>query len=148
MKTNSPAHRILIYTHDSSGVGHVHRSMNIVRALAEQSPTSSILFVTDSPTVQMLKDIPRNTDYVKLPTIGTSGTQANLSSTFGVGIVELSLLRRTMIQQIVDIFAPDVFLVDNFPLGSREELVPTLHQARISHTRTLLGLNRKLTIEV
>ena len=140
MRTNSSEHRVLIYTHDSLGVGHVRRSMNIVHALAEQSPQFSILLVTDTPSVQILKDIPRNADYVKLPTIAASGAKANQPPTLGVGIVELSLLRRTMIQQIVDTFAPDVFLVDNFPLGYREELVPTLHQARISHTRTLLGL--------
>jgi len=140
MRTNSSAHRILIYTHDSFGVGHVRRSMHIVQAVAEQSPQSSILLVTGSPSVELFKDIPQNADYVKLPTIAKSGAKANQPPTLGVGIVELSLLRRTMIQQIVDTFAPDVFLVDNFPLGSRQELVATLHQARRSHTRTLLGL--------
>ena len=140
MRTNSSAHRLLIYTHDSFGVGHVRRSMNIVQAVAEQSPQSSILLVTGSPSVELFKDIPQNADYVKLPTIAKSGAKANQPPTLGVGIVELSLLRRTMIQQIVDTFSPDVFLVDNFPLGSRQELVATLHQARRSHTRTLLGL--------
>jgi predicted glycosyltransferase len=37
-------------------------------------------------------------------------------------------------------FEPDVFLVDNFPLGTRHELLPSLRDLRHRPTRTVLGL--------
>jgi predicted glycosyltransferase len=50
------------------------------------------------------------------------------------------MLRREMIRNLVVSFAPDVFLVDNFPLGSGDELLATLHELRRGPTRTVLGL--------
>ena len=45
-----------------------------------------------------------------------------------------------MVREAVTSFRPDVFLVDNFPLGSRRELVDTLEELRGSGTKTVLGL--------
>lgn len=140
MIANSLAPRILIYTHDAFGVGHIRRSLHIVRALNDHAPQAAILLVTGSQSVGMLKDLPQNADYVKLPTIAASGARLDKLPTLGVGLVEISLLRRNLIQEIVRTFAPDVLVVDNWPLGARQELVPTLHETRRNSTRTILGL--------
>ncbi|MCI0414584.1 hypothetical protein L0222_17540 [bacterium] len=132
--------RIAVFTHDAYGLGHIRRCSHIVQKFSESAPNSSILLVTGSPAVQMLKSFPPNADYVKIPTVVTSGVQGSKPPMLSIGLAELSLLRRRMIQETITTFAPDVFLVDNFPLGSRLELLPTLMELRKSSTRILLGL--------
>ncbi len=132
--------RIAISTHDAYGVGHVQRCLRIVKALAERAPQAAILFITGSPSVDMLKYLPENADYVKIPTIVTSGAQGAKPPILAVGLAEVSFLREKLIQEVVHRFAPDVFVVDNFPLGSRLELLPSLKELRRRATRTILGL--------
>lgn len=138
METRSA--RIALFTHDAYGLGHVRRCVHIVHGLARRAPESAILLITGSPAVEMLRSLPPCADYVKIPTIVTSGSQGAQPPILPVGLAELSLLRQRLIDQALLTFAPDVFLVDNFPLGSRWELLPALQQVRRSGTRAVLGL--------
>jgi predicted glycosyltransferase len=132
--------RIAIFTHDAYGLGHVRRCVHLVHGLAARAPQAPILFITGAPAVEMLRSLPPNADYVKIPTIVTSGVQGAMPPVLGIGLAELSLLRSRTIRELVRSFAPDVFLVDNFPLGSRLELLPTLKALRPLGTRIVLGL--------
>ncbi|NIR43214.1 MAG: hypothetical protein GWN99_04690 [Gemmatimonadetes bacterium] len=132
--------RIAVFTHDAYGVGHVRRCLHIVQGLAAREPEAAMLLVTGSPALELLRTLPPNADYVKIPTIVTSGTQGTRPPVLPLGLAELSLLRRQVIRETVLSFAPDVFLVDNFPLGSRLELLPTLKELRRIGTRVALGL--------
>lgn len=138
METASP--RVALFTHDAYGLGHVRRCVHIVHGLARRQPESAILLITGSPAVEMLRSLPPCADYVKIPTIVTSGSQGAQPPILPVGLAELSLLRQRLIHQALVTFAPDVFLVDNFPLGSRWELLPALQEMRRSGTRAVLGL--------
>lgn len=138
MSAGSP--RIAIFTHDAYGLGHVRRCVHIVHGLARQAPDAALLLVTGSPAVEMLRSLPPNADYVKIPTVVTSGAKGALPPILPLGLAELSLLRRRVIREVLLAFAPDVFLVDNFPLGSRLELLPALQALRRSGARIALGL--------
>lgn len=139
-RDGSPAPRIAVFTHDAYGLGHVRRCLHIVQALAQRAPHAAILFITGSPAVDMLKRLPPNTDYVKIPTVVTSGVPGTKPPILGVGLAEVSRLRSRLIQEALVTFAPDVFLVDNFPLGSRLELLASLHALWRRRTRIVLGL--------
>lgn len=139
MNTKSPP-RIAVFTHDAYGLGHIRRSVHILRGLAEREPDAALLLVTGSPGVQMLRSLPPNADYVKVPTVVTSGAQGALPPLLPLGLAELSFLRRRLIRETLLTFAPDIFLVDNFPLGSRMELLPTLQELKRGGTRIALGL--------
>ncbi len=135
-----PSVRIAIFTHDAYGLGHVRRCLNIAQALARRAPDAAILLITGSPAVDLFASLPPNADYVKIPTIVTSGSESAHPPILPVGVAELSLLRRELILQTLSTFAPDVFLVDNFPLGARLELLPALQELRKCRTRIVLGL--------
>ncbi|HSF33293.1 MAG TPA: glycosyltransferase [Candidatus Tectomicrobia bacterium] len=132
--------RIGIFTHDAYGLGHIRRSLHIIQALSERAPQAAILLITGCPANDMLRGLPQNADFVKIPTIVTSGADGAKPPVLPVGLAELSFLRARSIREIVRTFAPDVFLVDNFPLGSRLELLSTLQELRRTATRTILGL--------
>jgi predicted glycosyltransferase len=140
MSTNQTPLRIAIFTHDAYGIGHVRRCLRIITALAERAPESAILLITGSPAVDMFKSLPPNADYVKIPTILTSGAFAARPPTLPIGLAELGHLRQHLIREITGAFAPDIMLVDNFPLGTQAELLPTLQQLRRDGGRAVLGL--------
>lgn len=134
------ATRIAIFTHDTFGLGHVRRCLHITRALADRAPHASILMITGSPAFSMFTDLPANADVVKIPVIAKTGAKRLRPSHVKLPLPELSALRQRLIREAVLGFAPDVFLVDNFPLGSQGELVPILQELRRLPTRTVLGL--------
>lgn len=135
-----PDRRYALFTHDAFGLGHVRRSVRIVRALVEHDPGASVLLVTGSPATHWLRSLPPGCDHLRIPTIVTSGAGAALPSTLGLGVAELAALRGGITQRALELFEPDVLLVDNFPLGTRLELLPTLRELRHRPTRTVLGL--------
>lgn len=140
MTSTSTAPRIAIFTHDAYGVGHVRRSSRILRAIAELEPRSSLLLITGSPVTHLLRDLPPNADSIKIPTIVTSGTEGTRPPTLNMGLAELAAFRGEITKRALELFEPDVFLVDNFPLGTRLELLPALRELRHRPTRTVLGL--------
>lgn len=132
--------RIAIFTHDTFGLGHLRRCLHVIRAVARRSPEAAILLITGSPAVRVLHDLPPNADFVKIPTIAKTGAKRVQPPHVPLPLAGVTMLRRELIQEIVHSFAPDVFLVDNFPLGSGDELLRTLHELRGGRTRTVLGL--------
>lgn len=132
--------RIAFYTHDTFGMGHLRRCLNLIEALARRRPDAAILLVTGSPALGLVTGQPANVDVVKLPTIAPTGTAANRPQHLPIGMEGLIRMRRETIAKLVETFAPDVFVVDNFALGARRELLPTLDALRSTTTRTVLGL--------
>lgn len=138
MAGSSP--RIAIFTHDAYGVGHVRRSSRILRAVAEREPDSALLLITGSPATNILRELPPNADTIKIPTIITSGVEGTRPPSLNIPLAELASLRGELTLRALELFEPDVFLVDNFPLGTRLELLPALRELRHRPTRTVLGL--------
>ena len=132
--------RFALFTHDAYGLGHIRRSTRILSALAEREPQSSLLLITGSPATHLLRDLPANADTVKLPTIVTSGVEGTRPPTLDIGVAELASMRGELTRRALELFDPDVLLVDNFPLGTRLELLPVLRDLRRRPTRTVLGL--------
>ncbi|HVS03973.1 MAG TPA: glycosyltransferase [Thermoanaerobaculia bacterium] len=135
-----PDRRYALFTHDAYGLGHVRRSVRIVRALAERDPGASILLITGSPATHWLRSLPPGADHLHLPTIVTSGEGPTRPATLALGVAELAALRGGITQRALELLEPDVLLVDNFPLGTRLELLPALRELRHRPTRTALGL--------
>ena len=85
--------RIAIFTHDTFGIGHVRRCLHIIQALADRAPQAAILFITGSPAVDMLKSLPQNAEYLKIPTLAVLRADCAKPPTLPIGLVETSLLR-------------------------------------------------------
>jgi predicted glycosyltransferase len=132
--------RIALFTHDTYGLGHVRRSLRFVHALAAKVPGAPILLVTGSPVSHPFEGLPAHADWIKIPTVVKTGSPEHRPSHLPISLSETTRLRAGLIREAMLGFSPDVLLVDNFPLGSRRELLPVLRDLRRGRTRVLLGL--------
>jgi predicted glycosyltransferase len=140
LKSKSTAPRLAVFTHDTYGLGHVRRCLHIVRALAKRRPDAAILFITGCPAFPLLGGLPDNADYIKIPTIVKTGAEGLKPPHLRVELAELSSLRERLIRTALLAFEPDILLVDNFPLGSRRELLSSLKELHARGVHIALGL--------
>lgn len=134
------APRILFYSHDTFGLGHLRRSRALAAAVTQTDTEASALILTGSPIAGRFT-FPRRVDHVRLPGVTKRADGSYASQTIGMGIDEVTELRSGLIQTAVLQFDPDVLIVDKEPTGFRGELLPTLeHLSRSRRTKLVLGL--------
>ncbi|MCA0907654.1 hypothetical protein LCM27_14720 [Ruegeria marisrubri] len=142
-KTNSKpgrAPRILFYSHDTFGLGHLRRSRALAAAITQADQSASALILTGSPVAGRFT-FPRRVDHVRLPGVTKRADGSYAARTIGMGIEEVTELRSGLIQTAVQQFDPDVLIVDKEPTGFRGELLPTLnHLQQNCGTKMVLGL--------
>jgi predicted glycosyltransferase/nucleoside-diphosphate-sugar epimerase len=133
--------RLLIYGHDTYGLGHLRRNLTIAAGLAQEHPDLSILLLTGSPAVQHFT-LPPNVDYVKLPAVIKVADEDYHARTLRMQPAEIVQMRAALVRETVANFAPDVVLVDHAPIGMKGELLPALQELRRARpeTRVALGL--------
>ena len=137
------AMRLLIYSHDTFGMGNIRRMLAISRGLLERFPTCSILLVTGSPVIHCLRlECLKRIDYVKLPCLTRTNRGEYEARYLDTSATELIRLRSELILAAVTHYAPDVLIVDKKPRGVGGELGPTLDylQSKEQPTRTVLIL--------
>jgi predicted glycosyltransferase len=131
--------RLLIYTQDGLGLGHLRRASSIAEEFLRVVPRGSVLTVSDSPLGSLLRDLP-NHDYLKLPSIVKAGPGDWRPHSLPMSIREVRELRSRLILEAATAFRPDVMLVDHMPHGALGELVPTLDRLRTTPTHVVLGV--------
>jgi predicted glycosyltransferase len=133
--------RILMYSQDSYGLGHLRRATNFANALVTQRADLSVLLVVDSPVAPFF-DLQEHIDFVKLPTVVKveAGVFRPGSLLTSYGLVKA--MRSTVNREVLARFRPDVVLVDHMPGGANRELVPALRLLRSLDcpTRIVLGV--------
>jgi predicted glycosyltransferase len=117
--------RILIYSHDTFGLGNIRRMLEVARHLVQSSPEVSVLVITGSPMLHAFR-IPPRVDYVKLPCLSR-----NVEGRYGARFLDLTLeatvrLRANLIKSTIADFAPDLILVDKKPFGVEDEMAGAL----------------------
>lgn len=120
--------RILLYSHDSCGLGNIRRTLLLAEQLREEYPASSILVVTGSPVIHAFR-MPPGVDYLKLPTLDRTDAD-RYAPRFLEGDSIMSM-RRAVLERAVVGFAADLVVVDKRPLGIDGEL----HDALVALTR-------------
>lgn len=130
---------MLIYSHDSFGLGHIRRCRTIAHALAEAIPKLKVLIVSGSPIIGSF-DFKTRVDFVRVPGIIKlrSGDYVPLGA--HGSIQSTTALRSSLIRETATSFEPDLFIVDKEPLGLRGELESTLEALKSRGTRLMLGL--------
>ncbi len=133
--------RLLVYSHDTFGLGNIRRMLSICTHLANATPDISVLLLTGSPLVHNFR-LPLHLDYIKLPCITRTGREEYRTKYLDIDLEVIMRLRAGMIRNAVECFRPDVFLVDKKPLGIQSELKAALGHLRRHHcrTRTILVL--------
>lgn len=131
--------RVLIYSHDSFGLGHLRRCQTIAHAIVDVESGPSVLILSGSPIIGSF-DFRSRVDFVRVPGVIKlrNGEYSSLSLDMGIG--EVLRMRASIIRHTAKVFAPDVFIVDKEPLGLRGEIDVTLRALRQRGTRLVLGL--------
>src|SRR5918996_4592958 len=135
---DTPA-RLLIFSHDSFGLGHLRRCRAIAHHLVEQFPHLSVLILSGSPIIGSF-DFKSRVDFVRVPGVIKLRNGEYTSLNLHIDIEEMLAMRASIIRHTADIFDPHLFLVDKEPLGLRGEVLETLHLLKERGTRLVLGL--------
>ena len=131
--------RLLIYSHDSFGLGHLRRCRAIAHHLVERFKGLSVLILSGSPIIGSF-DFRSRVDFVRVPGVIKLRNGAYTSLNLHLDIENTLEIRRSIIHHTAEVFAPDLFLVDKEPLGLRGEVRSTLEMLRARGTRCVLGL--------
>src|SRR5262245_61449935 len=133
--------KLLVYSHDTYGIGNIRRMLTICQHLLEVIPDLSILLVTGSPVIHSLR-LPELLDYIKLPCLTRVGRSEYTTKYLSSSLNEAVRLRSDLILATVRNFKPDLLMVDKKPLGVKGELRATLDylQSELPGTRQVLIL--------
>jgi predicted glycosyltransferase len=131
--------RILLYSHDTFGLGHLRRCRAIAHSLVERNPDVTALILTGSPIIGAF-DFRARVDFVRVPGVIKLRNGDYTSLNLHLDIEDTVRIRESIIQHTADIFDPDILIVDKEPLGLRGEMEPTLHMLKKRGTRMVLGL--------
>src|SRR6266513_2499535 len=126
--------RILVYSHDTFGLGNIKRMLEISKHLVAAYGNVSVLIISGSPMLHAFR-IPPRIDYIKLPCLNRTLDGAYEVKFLGLGYEDTIRLRASMITSALLDFSPDLILVDKKPFGVSNELAPGL---RLLHGRGAL----------
>ena len=132
--------RVLMYSQDSYGLGHLRRATNLANSLVGEGRDLSVLLIVDSPVAPFfeLKD---HIDFVKLPTIVKVAAGVFKAGRLGASANLIKTIRSKILRDVLAAFDPDLILVDHMPGGANGELIPALRVTRLLHrARVVLGL--------
>jgi predicted glycosyltransferase len=113
--------RLLVYSHDTYGLGNIRRMLAIVEHLVRTNEELCVLILSGSPMMQAFRLSPR-IDYVKLPCLHRSEQGDYGSRYLDISQNDLIDLRADLILQTMNGFRPDLMLIDKKPLGVQNEL--------------------------
>ena len=133
--------RIMLYSHDTYGLGHLRRTLSIATQFAQDFPTASQLIVTGS-TVAGAFDVPNHSDIIKLPSLSKRRDGRYKARSLPLSLSQTIHWRQQMILQATIAFQPDLLLVDKSAAGVQDELLPTLRHLKTwcPETRLVLGM--------
>ena len=139
MRKNTKNARVLIYSHDTFGLGHLRRCHAIAQSLVARRKGLSVLILSGSPIIGSF-DFRSRVDFVRIPGVIKlhNGEYSSLSLDIDIG--EILEMRASIIQHTAKVFNPDLFLVDKEPLGLRGEIHETLRMLKRNGTQCVLGL--------
>ncbi|HKE90249.1 MAG TPA: glycosyltransferase [Gemmatimonadales bacterium] len=132
--------RVAMYSQGMVGFGHIRRNASIAQALRRSELRPAIAMIAEAWQAGALP-LPEGVDCVTLPSIRRDADGGLDSRILEVSHRDVVALRASVIRSVINAFDPDLFLVDQWPLGAAGELVPALWQMRRrGRTRCVLGL--------
>jgi predicted glycosyltransferase len=136
---DSRIYNILMYSHDTYGLGHIRRSMAIASHLSGKEV--NILILTGSPIAGRFT-FPEQVDFVRIPGMIKKTNDEYHSLSIRIDPNQALTIRKNIIAATAKAFKPDLFIVDKEPLGLKREVLPTLKWLRqfMPTTKTILGL--------
>ncbi|HXF82189.1 MAG TPA: glycosyltransferase [bacterium] len=133
--------RVMMYSQDGFGLGHMRRTTSIARQLLALRPDACVLTLADSRLGQFFESSEQH-DYLKLPSILKVGPGNWRAVSLPLPFADVHTMRTELIRAAALSYRPDVLLVDHMPHGAMGELLPALEALRAqgAGTQIVLGL--------
>ncbi|MGB7925536.1 MAG: glycosyltransferase [Pyrinomonadaceae bacterium] len=133
--------KILLYSHDTFGLGNIRRTLLLAQELIEQHPGAAILLITGSQMIHSFR-IPDGVDYIKLPCLDRIDAERYEPRFLSACSEEVKRTRSAILEKSVLGFEPDLMIVDKRPAGVDGELLETLRALRRKQlpTKLVLGM--------
>ena len=131
--------RILMYSHDTFGLGHLRRCRAIAHALVDRFKGLKVLILSGSQIAGAF-DFKARVDFVKIPSVIKLYSGEYTSINEHIDIQETLAMRESLIRDTAELFEPDIFIVDKEPMGLRGEVEKTLEMLQSTGCTTVLGL--------
>ena len=138
-KMQKNSRRILVYCHDTYGLGNIRRMLSICSDLVENDPNLSVLLISGSPLIYGF-EIPQRVEHIKLPGLTRTANNSYSSKSLPEKLDRIIKLRSELIYTVAATFKPDVLLVDKKPLGVENELELTINYLHENQPKTQLML--------
>lgn len=140
--------RIVLYSHDSLGLGHLRRNLALASALSGRLPGLTGRQVTGilvaGTALAPGFRIPAGWDWVILPGV-MKGPEGYRPRDLSVPMQDLVSLRGKLLDSLLQGFDPDLVIVDRHPTGIHLELDGALRRLRAGGSaRIVLGLREVL----
>lgn len=131
--------RVLVYSHDSFGLGHLRRCRAIAHSLVERYKGLSALILSGSPIISSF-DFRARVDFVRIPGVIKLHNGKYTSLGRHIDLKQTLAMRASIIHSTASVFRPHLFLVDKEPLGLGGEVTDTLAMLKTRGAATVLGM--------
>lgn len=133
--------RVLLYSHDTYGLGHLRRNLVLARQLLMSPAPPQVVLATGSPVIDRVP-LPPGLACVSLPPVIKKGADRYDSLDPSLDISLVRRARSAVLSDVVARWRPDVLLVDHAPHGMKGELLPVFDtlRRRSPRTKVVLGL--------
>lgn len=132
--------RLMFYCQHILGIGHLIRSMEIVKGLM---PHFQICFINGGEVIESFP-WPAGLEVINLPPIKTDSEFRSLQIPDEFDSVEaLFEVRKQQLLQVFDRIRPDILMIELFPFGRRRfspELIPLIETAKAADTKVVCSL--------
>lgn len=139
MTERSRKARVLMYSHDTFGLGHLRRCRTIAHSLVEDYRGLQVLIISGA-TIAGAFDYRARVDFVKIPSVIKLRNGDYTSMDQHINMAETMAIRKSIIRHTAETFQPDIFIIDKEPMGLRGEVEETLHVLKERGTTLILGL--------
>jgi predicted glycosyltransferase len=127
--------KVMFYCQHILGMGHLIRSVEIVRGLI---PDFQICFVNGGQVIPEF-EFPPEIEVVNIPAVKTDSEFQELAPVDdNLTMAEVEAIRTKMLLETCDRFQPDILIIELFPFGRRRfsfELIPLMEKAKAMGTK-------------
>jgi predicted glycosyltransferase len=132
--------KLMFYCQHILGMGHLIRSIEIVRGLI---PDFQVCFINGGQVIDEF-EFPEGIEVVNIPAVKTDSEFSELMPVDdNYNMEELETIRRDILLYHCDRFQPDILVIELFPFGRRRfsfELIPLIEKARSMGTKIVSSI--------
>lgn len=136
--------RVVLYSHDTMGIGHMRRNLLIAQLIKRRFENVSILVIAGAKEANMFAQS-AGIDCLTLPSFKKHENGTYTTRNLGIPANDILDVRSQTILAAIQSYKPDLLIADKIPSGAGGELLPAL-QWLSQHTtcRCVLGLREIL----